>query len=178
MKYALPIVFVLSLSGIPAVVLGQETLSNEHFTLVAGTSGLSSLKHTNDAFDTDYVQSGKFLGTLQVGYRKGAGDWKSVRTTSLTGQARRDVTAVGHPQYQIVYTIESDLEVIESFSLEGRELLWTIALRNLTSGPIEVGDLAWPLVFNTRFPRDKTVTDTKRQLTHFWVSGHGSFVYL
>ena len=178
MKYAFPIVFVLSHLGVSAVVLGQETLSNEHFTLIAGTSGLSSLKHTNDAFDTDYIQSGKFLGTMQLGYRKGAGDWRSVRTTSLTGQARRDDSAVGQPRYQIVYTIESDLEVIESFSLVNRELLWTIALRNLTSGPIEVGDLAWPLVFNTRFPRDKTVSDTKRQLVHFWVSGHGSFVYL
>jgi hypothetical protein len=178
MKYARPIVFILSLLGVPAVVLGQETLSNERFTVIAGASGLSSLKHTNDAFDTDYIQSGKFLGTLQLGYRKGTADWRTVRTTSLTGQARRDDSQVGHPRYQIAYTIESDLEVTESFSLLGRELLWTINLRNLTSGPVEVGDLAWPLVFNTRFPRDKTVTDTKRQLAHFWVSGHGSFVFL
>ena len=48
MKYAFPIVFVLSHLGVSAVVLGQETLSNEHFTLIAGPSGLSSLKHTND----------------------------------------------------------------------------------------------------------------------------------
>src|ERR1700721_3106908 len=107
MKYAFPIVFVLSHLGVSAVVLGQETLSNEHFTLVAGTTGLSSLKYTNDAFDTDYIQSGKFLGTMQLGYRKGDGDWRSVRTTSLTGQARRADSAVGQPRYQIVYTIEA-----------------------------------------------------------------------
>jgi hypothetical protein len=178
MRSAVPLAFVLRFLGVSAVALGQETLSNEHFTLIAGTSGLTSLKHTNDLFDTDYIQSGKFLGAMQIGYRKGASDWKTVRTTNLTGQATRDDSAVGQPRYQIVYSIESDLEVIESFSLLGRELLWTIAVRNLTSGPIELGDLAWPLVFNTRFPRDKTVTDTKRQLVHFWVSGHGSFVFL
>src|SRR6516162_731989 len=178
MKPAARAALVLVLLGSWTAVFAQERLADDQFTLTLGKGGIASLKHTHDAFDTDYIQDGRFLGTLVIGYRRNGGDWKTVRTSSLTGRGGRVDAAKDRPGYQIIYPIDSELELIESFTLQGRELLWTIALRNLGGEPLEIGDLAFPMAFNTRFSRDKTATDTKRQILHFWISGHGSFLFL
>ena len=169
---------VLVFLGSWTAVFAQERLADDQFTLTLGKGGIASLKHTHDAFDTDYIQDGRFLGTLVIGFRRDGGDWKTVRTSSRTGRGDRVDAAKDRPGYQIIYPIDSDLELIESFTLQGRELLWTIALRNLGGGSLEIGDLAFPMAFNTRFSRDQTATDTKRQILHFWISGHGSFLFL
>src|SRR4051794_39549163 len=143
-----------------ATAFAQENVANEHFKLSLSPAGLTSLKHTNDAFDTDYIQQGRSLGGLLISYRAGDGSWTSARTSSLT-------QGVG-----------DQLQLSESFDLVGDALLWKINMRNSGDKPIEIGDLGFPLAFNTRFQRDKTVTYTQRELLHFWVSGHGSFLYL
>jgi hypothetical protein len=178
MKLAARAGLALIFLGSWTAAFGQERLANDQFTLTLGKGGIASLKHTHDAFDTDYIQSGKFLGTLVIGYRRNGGDWKTVRTSSLSGLGDRALADKDRPGYQLTYPIDSDLELTESFALQGRELLWSIALRNLGGGPLEIGDLAFPMAFNTRFSRDKTATDTKRQIVHFWISGHGSFLFL
>jgi hypothetical protein len=178
MKVAKSAVFVVMAAGSWTAAFGQERLANEQFTLAFGQGGIASLKYTKDAFNTDFIQEGKILGTLLLGYRKSGGDWKTVRTSNLTGQVHGVGSVKDRSRYQVVYRIEADLELTETFWLQGRELLWTIALRNLGDGSIEIGDLAFPMVFNTRFARNKTMTETQRQIAHFWISGHGSFLYL
>jgi len=70
-----------------------------------------------------------------------------------------------------------DLDVRESFHLDGKDLLWTISLKNRSAQSIEVGDLALPLQFNTNYVWDKTETYTKRLIPHSLVAGNGSFLY-
>jgi hypothetical protein len=178
MKAAKCAALVLIVLGSWTAVFGQERLADQQFTLTLGKGGIASLKHTHDAFDTDYIRDGKFLGTLVIGYRRNGGDWKTVRTSSLTGRGERADAAKNRPGYQIKYSIDSDIELIESFTLQAGELLWTMSLRNLGGGSLEIGDLAFAMPFNTRFSRDATATDTKRQIVHFWISGHGSFLFL
>ncbi len=134
MKSAARVALVLVFLGSWTEIFGQERLANDQFSLTLGKGGIAGLKHVHDAFDTDYIQDGKFLGTLVIGYRRTGGDWTTVRTSSLTGTSARVDAAKDRPGYQITYTIDSDLELIESFTLQSRELLWTIALGNLGGG--------------------------------------------
>src|SRR3974390_1097793 len=105
MKFAARAVLVLVFLCSWTEVFGQERLTNDEVTLTLGMGGIASLKHTHDAFDTDYIQDGKFLGTLIIGYRRNGGDWKTVRISSLTGRGDRVGAAKDRPGYQITYPV-------------------------------------------------------------------------
>ena len=64
-----------------AFSLGQEVsndrLSNDQFNLKYSAAGLSSVKHTHDSYDTDYIMPGKTLGDVVVRYRSaGESAWQ------------------------------------------------------------------------------------------------------
>jgi hypothetical protein len=71
----------------------------------------------------------------------------------------------------------TELGATEMFQLENDALLWTIAIRNQTAEPIEIGDLAIPLPFNTQYVRDRTETYTKRLIRHSFIGGDGSYIF-
>jgi hypothetical protein len=64
-----------------------------------------------------------------------------------------------------------------NFEFKGSELLWTINIRNLSGGPMEIADVGLPLRFNTQYGWDKNVTYTQRVIRHFLIAGNGSFVF-
>jgi len=70
-----------------------------------------------------------------------------------------------------------DLAASESFALEGDAMVWTIALRNQSQRPIEIGDLGLPLPFNTQYNADKVDTYTKRLIRHAFIGGGGSYIF-
>ena len=70
-----------------------------------------------------------------------------------------------------------DLQAQENFQLQDNALVWTIALKNMTSAELEVGDLGLPLPFNTQYVWDKTETYTKRLIPHWLIAGNGSFLF-
>ena len=59
--------------------LSNDRLSNDQFNLTYSSAGLSSIKHTHDSYDTDYITPGRTLGDVVVRYRS-AGDnaWQEV----------------------------------------------------------------------------------------------------
>src|SRR5262245_603817 len=59
------------------------TQKSDQFVIGLDRSGITSLKHANDTFDTDYIQYGRSLGPLLISYRQGQAPWKTQRTTSL-----------------------------------------------------------------------------------------------
>jgi hypothetical protein len=69
-----------------------------------------------------------------------------------------------------------DLQVKESFALEGDALNWTITLTNKLNTQIEIGDLGVPLLFSERTPPRSDIY-TKKLLRHALVAEYGSFVY-
>ncbi|HXN50134.1 MAG TPA: DUF5695 domain-containing protein [Bryobacteraceae bacterium] len=73
--------------------------------------------------------------------------------------------------------LQKDLEIGEAFALRDEEVEWSISLANKTAQPIEVGDLAVPLPFNTEYVWDKTETYTKRLIRHSFIAGNGSWVF-
>lgn len=69
-----------------------------------------------------------------------------------------------------------DLQVSQTFALNGEALDWTITLRNTGPRAVEIGDLAVPFAFAERTAARGDIY-TKKLLRHAYVGGHGSFVY-
>ena len=69
-----------------------------------------------------------------------------------------------------------DLSAVQTFTLNGDMLDWTLTLRNDRDQPIQVGDLAVPFNFAERTGARGDIY-TKKLLRHAFVGGHGSFVY-
>ena len=71
-----------------AAALPGQTLTNDQFRIAYSTTGLTSLKHVRDAFDTDYVLPGRSLGDLAVRYRAaGATDWKQISNAAVNASS-------------------------------------------------------------------------------------------
>ena len=62
-----------------------QQLANDQFQLQLSATGLSSLKHTKDVYDTDYILGGRALGDVVVRYRTAGAAWQQV--DSATGAA-------------------------------------------------------------------------------------------
>ena len=60
--------YVLTLCGAVA-----QTISNDQFKLSYTRNGIASLKHVNDAYDTDYISAGRTLGDVFIRYRNPGG---------------------------------------------------------------------------------------------------------
>ncbi len=69
----------------------------------------------------------------------------------------------------------ADLVATEEFRLASDELVWTIRLRNPSSQPLEIGDLAVPFPFNTSYAGAEL--GGRRLIRHSFVGGDGSFIY-
>jgi len=165
--------------------VNRETLHQGGFDLELDplTGLVTSLKHHVDAYDTEYLMEGATLGELAVRYRQDGGDWFATGAADpdrdFSGSARPAVSSVASGDKVGSAGTQGDgrLGVASSFALGGEVLTWTIELRNETDAELEVGDLALPLLFNTRYEKDTTVTYTQRLIKHSFIGGHGSFIY-
>lgn len=161
-------------------------LTNKAFDVVFNDRGVSSLKHQDDAFDTNYVRDGATLGDLVIRYRLAQGPWQEVTSSGIVqtpdiGTIRRVEEAASN-KVVFTYRFSDHLEVVSSWHLApdpvgGERLLWTLDCRNLTNKTLEIGDLALVLLFNDRYTWNKTKTYTKRVIRHNLISGHGSFFF-
>ncbi|HET8823842.1 MAG TPA: discoidin domain-containing protein, partial [Terriglobales bacterium] len=79
-----------------------QQLANDQFQLQYSGTGLSSLKHTKDVYDTDYILGGRSLGDVVVRYRSGTGAWQQV--DSATG-ASQNASGVHYDVGRAVPTI-------------------------------------------------------------------------
>lgn len=147
------------------------------FDLQYGERGISSLKKTNDVYNTDYLLEGWELGNVKVRFRlAGETDWRSLslgaRDGEQGGAARRSddnrFTAVAR---------QSGLVLSIRFRPQGDHLVWNIRLRNENDRPVEIGDVALPLPMNHDWSWDPDITYNKRVVRHSMISGHNSFLY-
>jgi Family of unknown function (DUF5695) len=73
----------LAVLCIQAVFSAGQQISNDQFNLTYSQAGLSSVKHTNDTYDTDYIAPGRSLGDVLVRYRAaGDGAWREASSAT------------------------------------------------------------------------------------------------
>jgi hypothetical protein len=182
--YSLIFVFYITfLVGLKSIA--ETTVSNSHFKLKFKSAGIVSLKCSYDAYNTDYIMMGEILGHILVRYRIGDRNWQEISTSMMAEDGRRRTTAPTRipPEQFITYNFASrygwgeDVEMSERFRMEGEALIWTLRFRNLTAEPVEIGDIALSLPFNTNKGWNWVETETKRVIRHSFISGHGSFFF-
>ena len=84
---------VITLILIPVSASAQPAapaagLSNAAFQIRADATGITSLKHTGDVADTDYIAARGSLGRLLVRYRTAVnGDWKELHDPIPAGSS-------------------------------------------------------------------------------------------
>jgi hypothetical protein len=79
---------VFTVFGLLGAGLSGQTLVNDQFQIAYSTTGLTRLKHVNDAFDTDYVLPGRAIGDLVIRYRTaGQTEWKLITEAGVNAQA-------------------------------------------------------------------------------------------
>ncbi len=108
--------FILSLIFTCSQVFASaQQLSNDQFQLEFSGAGLSSLKHTQDVFDTDYILAGRALGDVVLRYRTAhGGPWKQVESAtsaSKSGSAAEVTYEVGRAIPTIATTSKANSSV-------------------------------------------------------------------
>src|SRR5215472_6161483 len=129
---------------------------------------LTSLRFAGDAFPTNYVATGQKLGHVEITWRRRDGSWQSFHSA--------DAAVQGHEgTYQAKDDRGDALAVTVLLVPQNSVLRWSVSLRNMSSEPIEIGDLALPLPMHSiaggREPGAISV------LKHSFLSGHGSFLF-
>ena len=173
-------------------------IKNQHFSVAidpkSGT--VFKLMHTNDHYATNYVinktqqpeldiEDSRWVGDLVFRYRQsGETKWRDA-STGMSNDIRNILPDQTESPEQITveYSGNSqsekgirDFSLIETFRVEKDVLKWKICLRNKTAKTLEIGDLGLPLLFNSHYVRDPSVTFTQRVMRHHFIQGNGSFI--
>ncbi|MEX1182770.1 MAG: DUF5695 domain-containing protein [Gemmatimonadota bacterium] len=147
------------------------------FDVTFADGAIVGLKYVGDEFDTDYVQSDRRLGDAVVRYRRGAGEWLAVDTSAPADGERTVLQGADGRTHAATYRVTDGgapvLELKLDFIVEDDVLRWNATVANLTAGPVEVGDLAFPLPMNSSFREHPTTAVLK----HSFISGDGSFLF-
>ena len=179
-------------AGQPAAPDASSRLDNASFRVdIDGATGtVIELRNTRDPHETNYVidkrqhpefdvEDSRWLGTVIVRYRTAGGDWH-LATTAQSGDVRR--VERSEDEISIRYDSPSsrpgglrNLRIRESFRLEPDALVWKIALENSSANPVEIGDLAIPLLFNSYYVLDPVTTYNQRVVRHHLFSGDHAF---
>ena len=160
----------LALGGVvPASVLAQAA-SASTFAVKFDAGAIVSLKRIGDAFDTEYVQSGKRLGDVIAKYRRAGAGWETLDTSTSSERTLADSGTRSTATYA---TADKSLSLRVDLVVDEDAVHWTIDLENLSTTPLEIGDLAIPLLMNGNFQQQPTTAVLK----HGLVSGHGSFFF-
>jgi len=147
----------------------QSVRANSPFVLEFSEGALTSLRFAADAFSTNYVATGQRLGHVEITWRHPNGSWQNFRSSEAKISNDSTGTYIAHGDNGDALSVTIRLEP------QNNLLRWSIALSNLSSGPIEVGDIALPLPMHSNF--DGKEPPTASVLKHSFISGHGSFLF-
>jgi hypothetical protein len=85
-----------------------QSLNNTEFQLDYSSSGVTSLKHVHDRYDTDYIARGRSLGDLLIRYRyRGEREWKKASGAVLNPNEPASSQAVHFTIGELVPTLAS-----------------------------------------------------------------------
>lgn len=135
--------------------LGAAAPAEPAFTVAADprTGALTSLRCASDPHHVEFLRSNQSLGAVVMQVRTDGGAWRTVGPTN------------DQPAVRSVFRPVRDA------------LRWEIVVTNTSPAPLEIGDLALPLPFNTDYVWDHEETFVRRVFKHAFIAGHGSFLY-
>lgn len=172
-------VYVLFLSFFMlSPVFADQMIQNDYFQISTSLNGITSLKRTNGKFDTEFIFPEKTLGEVIIRYRLDESDFRAVNTIDPVSSNRIafQLDKIKN-KIQIARILENNINLTQKFELQNEKLIWQLEFENITEKQIEIGDIALPVIMNTKYQWDPNYTFTKTVFKHHFISGHGSFVY-
>jgi hypothetical protein len=155
-----------------------QTPVRSTFVVMFEEGGIASLRHAGDTVDTEYVTPGSRLGDVLIRHRRDAReDWRDL--DSADASVRRSATTnddVTDHSISITGPDAASPAVDVRFTIGEASLGWRITVRNPTTEPLEIGDLAIPLPINLNRRRQAEEPTSPPVLKHSLVSGDGSFL--
>jgi hypothetical protein len=134
----------------------QNRAGNDHFDLLFGSAGVTSLKRSQRSGETDFLSPGRTLGDIVLRYRMLDLEWQDFVTGQMaeTRTFKQGGEASGGQRIIVYngsgwYDYYASLEFTSRLRLEGKVLYWTLHLRNVTHKPVEIGNFYLPLPFGT-----------------------------
>ena len=101
--------------------LNEDAVSTVHqrFNLVFDRhlGGISSLKHYDDVYDTEYIKHGNLLGTVALTYRQQGKEWVELRLDD--SNVNFSIETVSPAGMQVRYELPADLELIKTYAASG-----------------------------------------------------------
>ena len=152
--------------------------NTSHFDIQFDTTGISSLKHPPNHYNTEFIGEGEKLGIVRIRYRHADDNWQSFSTSQT--QQTPTISQVKSPFVQHTLTFQTQepaFTLKEKFWIDQANLVWEFTIENNTNEALELGDIAIPLNFNHREGRNLISANTQRVLPHKHINGHGSFIY-
>jgi hypothetical protein len=161
--------FALAADHGSAAEIAKNDNGSSPFLLEYDGIALTSLRFAGDSLPTNYVTTGQKLGHIEITWRRPNGPWQSFHSAEAVAPESSAGT------YKV--TDDGGEVLVANVHLEpqGRVLRWAISLRNTSSDPIEIGDLALPLPMHAA-SSDKAHPSLP-VLKHSFISGHGSFLF-
>jgi len=147
----------------------------------ARTGTLVGLRHRAHVPGLNFVSTNPVLspelgfGRVRVRCRAvGRRKWEAVESGGAVTVLRSGGKAAGIS----TRSAGGPVRVASRFRLmAGEGLRWQVSVRNATDGPLEVGEVSFPLPFNACFDaRDMRAMYEERVTVHPFVAGHGSYV--
>lgn len=131
------------------------------------------------------------LGDLSLRYRPANSDWTGVgswklATSQASGATRQVSASADRRRVTVSYSggatqpkAYQDVSVSEIYELTADGLTWQFTITNRLAEPLQLGEIALPLPFNTNFKREKdaAVTYTRYVIRHALISGDNSHLY-
>ena len=146
---------LLRIAGLFVVVFSTyggaiDKISNDHFTIAADNTGITSLTRTNDKYNTNYIIDKGTLSDVVIACRTDLqGQWTQMSRASLVSSNNESIGYKIIPDGQS--SVNEQIDVRSTFRLKADSLFWTIDIKNLTDKPMEVGDVGIPLRLNTQY---------------------------
>ena len=99
-------VLALSAAFTLASSIAAQSLQNSQFQLAYSPSGLTSLKHVQDKYDTDYIAGGRTVGDVLIRYRAtGEKTWKKASAAVLNTSVSANPKEVSFKIGELVPTL-------------------------------------------------------------------------
>ncbi|HSL71425.1 MAG TPA: DUF5695 domain-containing protein, partial [Longimicrobiales bacterium] len=160
------------LPAAPVSAAAAGAVQSLQFLVGFDAGAITSLKRVGDAFDTDYIASGRRLGDGVVRFRRANEGWQTLNTATLTERQIRSASE-GRQHTAVYAPAGAALQIKVEFAVEDTAVNWQVALENLSGQPLEIGDVAFPLFMNSNFREQPTTAVLK----HSFISGDGSFLF-
>ncbi|MEX1010962.1 MAG: DUF5695 domain-containing protein [Balneolaceae bacterium] len=149
---------------------GSNTFSNEWLDVGFSNSGVNRINFPGDPHDANLIDG--TLGSIDVVYQYGEGDWLNV----ATGGRDREIDTNEQRATFVDFRDDRPIRMEQNFTLDGNKLIWDIEVWNQTPYPVTLGDFSVDIASRSSSGGNKQYNFEESFTRRHFVSADGSFM--